>query len=543
MPLVGSCGISVAMLVELPDPERLPDDPQELRQQIIQLRECILLLQSENQELKRKLFGRRSEKISREELQGQLLLFEDQLDELLKKLEEEEAAADPGEEEAEDEPHGKPRRRRCVLPDGPREVLVHDVPEPERKCTCCGAELKQIGAEKNYQLEYVPPQLKTIEHVRLKYACPQCHSNVVIAPAPESPIPKGLPGPGLLSHVLVSKYCAHLPLYRQSALYETEGIVLPVSTLADWVARSAESLEPVHAVMKDDVLKSKVIHSDDTSVKVQPRHTVSETGKGRLWPYLGDPDHPHVVFEYTTSRHRDGPAEFLREYHGALQADAYAGYDGIYAGQAVVEVGCWAHARRYFKKARDTDPRRSAEVLSLIQKLFRTERHCQGLSAEERMGRRQRRSKLVIEKIEALTHRYLQEVLPKSPMGQALRYLRNQWRALTRFLEDGNLALDNNAAEREIRPVAVGRKNWLFFGSDEGGKRAAVIYSMIASCRRIGLDPREYLRDVLVRVRSTPKDRLWELTPWAWQQLRQPKPAAGPAPPAAAQPANAPGST
>jgi transposase len=541
------------MVIEgVPSPEQLPNDLEGLRQlcrQVIEklgeLGAQILELQAENGDLRRRLFGRKSEQLKRDELMGQLLLPE--LIPLLDAVREpppaeppppapeggpSDSPESPADDAGAEPPRPRRRPRRGSLPAQiRRRVVVIELPADERTCGCCGGQLVEIGYETSEQLELVPAHLEVIERRRMKYACRPCEGEVQVAPAPPDPIAKGMPGPQLLSQVLIGKYCDHLPLYRQSKIFGRLGVAIPRSTMCLWVAASAEKLERIVAVMRGDVLKSKVLRTDDTSVRVIA-NTLSETGKGRLWPYIGDEDHPHVVFDYTHSRERDGPARFLEEFKGKyLQADAFSGYDGIYAGSSIIEVGCWAHARRKFYDARTEDPERANVVLTLIAGLYRVERAAQNLDAVMRQSMRQTRSQPLLDKLAELLERYKAEVLPKSRLGKAVRYVQNQWQALKRYLEDGDLSIDNNLTERTVRPVAVGRKNWLFFGSDEGGRRAAVLYSLILSCQRVGCDPLAYLADVLVRVGQCPDDELWGLTPFAWAAEQERRAAAAtPAP-------------
>lgn len=465
-------------------------------------------LSSQLELLKRHLFGRRSEKLD----PGQMPL---DLGELSVPELEEVEAPEPEEPRPEGVRRGHGRRR---LPSHlPRQRFEYDVAEPERTCRECQHALVRIGEEVSEQLEYVPASFFVREHVRFKYACPCCEGSVVIASAPAQPIDKGLPGPGLMAHVLTSKYSDHLPLNRLEGIFARHGVELSRSTLCDWVAAGARLLEPVVEVMKKGVLASRKIHTDDTPVPVLDKSR-EVTRTGRLWVYLGDADHEGVVFDYTPDRSRDGPQSFLSDYKGYLQADAYAGYDGIYAGNEVIEVACWAHARRKFFDAMKSDARRSPIALGFIRRLYEVERQARDLDAAARRALRQSESGPVLTQLKAWLDEQSPSVLPKSPLGVAIGYALSQWTALTRYLEDGILDIDNNAAERALRRVAVGRKNWMFAGSDEGGRRAAVIYSLVASCARLKINPYDYLRDVLERLPTHPPGAL---TPQAWKAARE----------------------
>ena len=411
---------------------------------------------------------------------------------------------------------------RRPLPDHlPREVIRHELTAEEKICPCCGEERAEIGHESSEQLEYIPASFKVLVHERVKYACRTCQEHVAIADVPSKPIEKGLPGPGLLAQTVLSKYGDHLPLYRQEDIVARSGIFLRRSTLCDWVAAAAVLLEPLYRRMIELVLDSRVLHTDDTSVKLlDPREAKAKTA--RFWAYLGDRQHPYVVYDFTESRKRDGPQQFLAGYEGYLQADAYGGYDGIYAGGKVMEVACWAHARRKWYDARTTDPARAHHALALIQKLYRVERDCRKADPEERLAARQAHSLPILAEFKAWLDEQHEKVLPKSPIGQAATYTANQWTALERYCESGQLSIDNNAAERAMRPCAIGRKNWIFVASKSGGHRAAVLMSLVQSCKRNQVEPWAYLKDVFDRLptlgESPSQDSLDELLPSRWLQ-------------------------
>jgi transposase len=474
--------------------------------------------------LRRYQFGHRSEKVA----PRQQLLFG------------EAAGAPEPPAPAPPAPKRKPNGhgRRPLPKDLPRERVEHDVAPEAKQCEKCGAGLEKIGEEVSEQLDYVPASFVVRQHVRLKYACKACEETIVLAPMPDQPICKGLPGPGLLAQVLVSKYDDHLPLYRQSEIYARQGVDLDRSTLCGWVRDSTRLLEPLVRAMSREVLASKVVQTDDTPVPVQERSHPGSTRTGRLWVYRGDAVHPYTVFDYTPNRKRDGPVSFLGDYTGYLQADAFGGYDGIYAGGKVIEVGCWAHTRRKFYDAQTTDESLATAALGFIGQLYGIEREARarGLDAAGRLALRQERARPVVEDLRRWLDAQALVVLPKSPMGQAIGYALDQWTALCRYLDDGDLEIDNNASERDERAVAVGRKNWLFAGSDAGGRRAAIAYSLIATCQRHKVNPFEYLRDVLVRVTTTAASRIRELLPPQWKaarQARQPDAPEDPTPPLA----------
>ena len=338
----------------------------------------------------------------------------------------------------------------------------------------------------------------------------------MIADLPALPIEKGRPGTGLLSHILVSKYADHLPLHRQEGIFKRHGLDIRRSTMCDWVGQSADLLRPLVKEMKRQILLSTKIHTDDTPVPVRngPRKQIR---KGYLWVYIDVKN--NVVFDYTPTRARDGPVAFLGDYAGYLQADAYAGYDAVFEKGWATEVGCWSHARRKFYDAKETDPARGHEMLVLIGRLYEIERQAKDekRNATETKALRQEYSRPILDRIRQRMETFSMEVLPKSQMGQAIGYARGQWQALTRYLEDGILEIDNNLSERTLRMVVLGRKNWLFAGHDNGAQRAAIIYSLIASCKLCHIDPFAYLQDVLERVSIHPASRIEELTPPHWR--------------------------
>ena len=395
-----------------------------------------------------------------------------------------------------------------------RERIVHDLAEEEKHCSTCQQDLRPIGEESSERYEYIPAKLTVIEDICKKYAC-AC--TVKTATKPSQPIEKSTAGASLLAQVIVAKTADHLPLHRQEKIFERHGVDISRKTMGGWLAQCADLLKPLYGSMKEVLFQSKVIGTDDTSVKVlDVKLPFARTG--RIWPYSGDADHPVILYDYTATRERAGPEEFLKGYRGYLQADAYGGYDAFFKDPArgLIEVGCWAHARRYFHKALESDQARMGPALLLIAQLYRVEKQARSLTAEDRLGLRQLQSQPILEKLRNYLLEIQVEVLPKSPEGRAVRYTLKNWTALTRYCEDGDLQIDNNATERAIRGVAVGRNNWVFFGSDEGGKTAAVLRSFVASCQRVGVDPFVWLKDILSRIADHPITRIAELLPHHW---------------------------
>jgi transposase len=348
---------------------------------------------------------------------------------------------------------------------------------------------------------------------------------VIAAPKPAMPIAKGLPGPGLLAHLIVSKYTDHLPLHRLQRSYERQGFFLHRSTLCDWLGACAGLLRPLYDLMACVVLQSRALHTDDTTVKLQDpvTHLLSTA---RLWGYLGDAAHPFNVFDFTVNRQRDGPEQFLANYHGYLHADAFSGYDGLYlpgAGTAarIIEVACNAHARRKFYEARGTDTLRSHQALAYYRQLYELERAAKDFSDAQRLQMRQELSLPILEQFRQWLLAQRPQVLPKSPMAEAIGYVLHNWAALVRYTEAGFLAIDNNVSEREMKRIAIGRKNWLFVGSPRGGQTAAVLMSFTSTCQRLGVEPWAYLQDLLTRLPSLPAEQLGELLPDRWEAARR----------------------
>lgn len=489
----------------------LPDDPGRLKDLLIEECQRSALLQHRLSLLLRHKYGTSSEKRSLG--QGRLDFgYETE-------AEEREDLPDPDAERAE--PQEKKRKRggrKPLPPHWPRERREHDIAEEDKTCSICHGALKKIGEEVSEEVEVIPARYKVIEHVRPKYACPCCQQGVRIAELPDRMIEKGRPGAGLIAQVIANKFAWHLPYYRQAEMLAGEGWDISRAVLTAWAGVGAERLRPIVQFMRDDVLNSAKLHTDDTPVRVLDPGR-GKTREARFWVYVGHGQHAHVVFDYTPRRKRDGPAAFLGEYEGYLQADAFAGYDAIYAGRKIIEVACWAHARRKFIEAEPTDRQHVGEILELIGKLYEVEDLGRGRPPQLRYELRQLKSAPLLQRIGNWLELQEHEALPKSPLGQAVRYARNNWPALNRFLEEGILEPDNNNAENALRCVALGRKNWLFVGNDDAGRRAAILYSLVASCRTLGVDPFMYLRDALVRVNSHPARLVHELAPLNWKQV------------------------
>ena len=455
-----------------------------------------------------KLFGKKSESVSADQLR---LAFAQLAEEL--KPREEPTEMDTGERPGKQ--HRRPARptgRRPLPAALPRHRVEIDVPDADKVCAC-GTLKARIGEAMSEKLDYVPATVRVIETVRLKYACPRCHDGVTEAVAPPQAVERSLATEGLLAHVVVSKYLDHLPLYRLERIFQREHLDLSRATLCGWVADVATTLAPIGEELRRQVTTASYLQTDDTPVTI-----LEETGsrKGRIWTYL-DPLVPQVVFDATPTHEREGPETFLAAFVGDLQADAYTGYDALYRTGRIRELGCWAHARRGFVEALPTDAR-AAPVIELVQQLYQIERAIAGEAAKVRRTRRLEQSVPIVAAIRVERDALAAVVLPKSPLGEAVRYLTNQWDALQRFTEDGRFRIDNNGAENQLRGVAIGRKNWLFAGSFEGAKRAALLYSLVQSCTLIDVSPFDYLKDVLLRVATHPHRLIGQLTPKSWAE-------------------------
>lgn len=410
---------------------------------------------------------------------------------------------------------------RSPLPEHLERIEIeHDL--DDKACPACGGERARIGAETSEQLEYFPASFKVLKHIRHKYACAKCerdgeNPHITTAAKPSQPIRGGLPGPSLLAHVVVSKLGDHLPLYRLENIFARQQVQVARSTMCAWMAAAGELVKPLVAILAERVKRSRAIHTDDTPVPIQSPGE-KQCRQGRIWCYLGDEANPYTVYDYTPRRTRDGPARWLAGYSGYLQADAYGGYDGIYIAQGATEVACWAHARRKFYDAKDSDGLRAAQMLALIGELYALEREAKHADEAARRAARQERSVPALARIRSWLDVEGEVVLPRSPMGLAITYAQNQWDALTTYTTQGFLAIDNNASERALKRVAIGRKNWLFAGHDAAAANHARLWSLIASAERHGVDPQRYLTSVLAKIGQTPADQLEQFLPDRWKR-------------------------
>ena len=492
--------------------EQLPNDANTLKQMVLTLLNQIDDLNGQLYYLKRQLFGKKSEKLD----PAQRLLFENLYDQVKSKIDRQKP---PKAQTVKKRKRADHKGRNPLPKDLPREVIEIEPPDEEKTCPACHKQKQRIGSEETEKLEYVPASFYVKKYVRYKYACKECESHISIGQLPPMAIDKGIPGEGLLAYIITSKYCDHLPLNRLEGILKRHGVDINVSTMCDWVGKSADLLAPLVKRMHEKILQSPKINTDDTPIPVKSKKRRGSTYKGYLWVYVDDKH--NVVFDFTPTRSREGPLKFLGAYSGYVQADAYSGYDEFFRRSDATEVGCNSHARRKFDYSLDTDPVRAARMLVLWGRLYDIERKAkdENYSSEQLLEARQKEAKPILAEIKTVLDEYKNQVLPKSPIGKAITYSLNQWEALNRYVDDPMLEIDNNLSERTLRMVVIGRKNYMFAGSEAGAWRAAIIYSLVASCKLNEIDPFRYFRDVLARVSTHPADKIDELLPSEWKKL------------------------
>lgn len=497
-------------------PTPLPQDSDELQRIVLAQYQRIQELEQELTLFKRYLFGRRSEKMADDPQQG-MLFRREQSDETPESGE----ASEDDEIEQHDvvprRPRHRHRGRRPLPAHYPRRIHEIHPSEDELTCPDCGQRKDVFGQDVTEELDVIPVRYFVNRYVRFKYCCRACQGQVSIGSLPHRLLDKGICSAGLLAHILTDKYADHLPLYRQQQIFKRHGVALSRSTLCEWTAHAASLLSPIVKSMKTAVLASRKVHTDDTPITVLDRSHPKGSRRSYMWVYIGDDD--DVVFDYTDSRKRDGPESFLQGYRGYLQADAFSGYNRIYTDGQVLEVACWAHARRKFYDAQAVHGHDAKRIVHLINRLYTLERRARayGIPEERLLRWRQRFGRRRLARLRLALDQCSASVLPKSPLGRAITYILKNWKALNRYTEAGYLSIDNNHSERQIKQLVIGRKNWLFAGSEGGAESAAILFSLVVSCKLHDVDPFAYFRDVLMRVDTHPAALVHQLTPREWK--------------------------
>ena len=488
---------------------------QKISQDNDNLRILVQSLEHQIYQMRKDRYGRKGESLEN----GQGTLFNEEVDSLNKPKEE---------PETQTIKRRKPKRRKFPK-DLHQESIVYDL--KNKTCPDCGESLNEFGEDILSEVDYRPALLYLLKHVKKKYTCRSCQT-VNTAPMPSRPIEKSFAGAGLLAHILISKYEDHLPLHRQSGIFRRQGMDISRSTMAGWIKECAHLLEPLVEVMKNDILAQNVVHTDDTVIKVLDRRKENNIKQGRLWSYTAlvpveTELRRSVVYDYTPNREKTWPEAFLKDYKGYLQADAYGGYDDLYKSKEpngpppIIEVACWAHTRRKFKEVYDSQKcSKSLGVLRQIAQLYKVEKELRVSEADTSTVEQERKfqSKPILNQIKERLDQLALSELPKSPLGKAVTYALNQWTALNVYVEKGFLSIDNNVVERSMRPIALGRKNYLFAGSDEGGKRAAIIYSFLYTCKLNKVEPFSWLTHVLKKLPDYPQTQIRNLLPYHFKK-------------------------
>ena len=478
-----------------------------------------LRLQKELERYKKWYYGPRADRLQSGQDRAQVLLdFAQELEQKPVNPEDVPPKSEP-EYELRRVKRGKGRRQIANFENLPVTTQVYELTPEERACPCCGVERKEIGAEKSWQVEYIPGRFERIEHLRKKYACPSCEKQgenpqIEVAAKAESVVDKGMAGPGLLAYIVTSKFADYLPLYRLEDIFERQGFEISRATQSVWCGDVADLVEPLYELMAGRVRQSHVVATDET---IMPMLSVGQTKQARMWVYVGDQAHPYNVFDFTLSRGRDGPKQFLKDYQEVLLADAYGGYNGVVAGNQITRAGCWAHARRKFIDAEKVAPERAREAVELLRALYAVEKEAKDVSAAERLEIRQARSAPILIELRRRFLIWKEQLLPKHPMAEAVNYALSQWSELNVFCADGAVPIDNNVSEREMKRVVLNRKNSLFVGNQRGGRTAAILASLTSTCRRHDIDPQLYFTQLLMNL---PQARMSELPAWLPDQWK-----------------------
>ena len=504
----------------------LKEQNQQLEALVEGLQTTIRNQQHQLEGLIKRVYGKSSEKLDPNQLLMQELILEADKNGALKAQEAVELVY-----ETVVEAHTRRHHGRQALPEHLKRVEhILEVAADEKNCTDCGKGLVHIGDDVTERVDYQPSSLFVNRYVRPKYACGDCECDgcgVKQHPTPEGPIERCEADAGLLAHIAVEKYEHHNPLYRQEYRLKCQGVDISRQTMSDWMAGCAWALKPLYDLMKEKILSYDIVLNDDTPVDQRdgPNKGIQTA---RMWATVGGENFKYTLYNFTTNRCKEGPLEFFKDYKGFFMSDAYAGYGGLgkpptteeVTAHIVIHLACWAHARRYFVEAQSTSPRAASEVLVLIAKLYGVESDAKHLNPQERFALRQKESPPLLAKIKKKLEEHIPGHLPQSPMRKAINYTLGLWGELNAYLQDGRLPIDNNLTENAIRPIALGRKNWLFVGSEEGGHTAAVLMSFCITCRKNKINTWKYLKDILQRIQSHPASRLAELLPDQWTRLQ-----------------------
>jgi len=484
----------------------------------------MLRMQVQLDRFKRWYYGSRADKLTTALELGQMLLtFAEDFDS--KPINKEDL---PDNEPEQEQPRriSRARGRRKIedFDKLPVQELVYELSEAERRCPCCGKTRAEIGAEENWQVEYYPGHFERLHHVRKKYACESCDAEGVNprienATKHAAAIDKGLPGPGLLSYIVTSKFDMYVPLYRLESQFERQGFKIARSTQSIWCGDTADLIEPVYQLMIKRVLQSHLIATDDTRMPMQAK---GKTAQAYMWVYIGDDDHPYNIYDFSTSRGREGPIKFLGDYDQVLLADGYAGYNGVVTGNALVRAGCWLHLKRKFIEAERSSPEIALSVVESVRALYAVEHAAKSMSPAEKLSLRQEKSAPIVSALRDRLDRWTLELIPKHPMQDAIGYAINQWQEMNTFLTDAAVPLDNNQSEREMKRVVINRKNSLFVGNERGGRTMAILSSMTSTCRRLGIDSQLYLTQLITNMPTLKQNELDLWLPDAWKQRLTP---------------------
>jgi transposase len=477
-----------------------------------------LRLQLELARYKKWYYGPRADRLSTSELAQTLLNFGQELEQRPIHPEDVPPASEP-EYELRRVKRRRGRRSLANFENLPVTTQVYELSAEERICPCCGVVRPEIGTEESWQIEYIPGHFERIHHVRKKYACAKCEGSgegpqMAVAARAEAAIDKGMAGPGLLAYIVASKFADYLPLYRLEDIFARQGFEISRATQSVWCGDVADLVEPLYQRMAERVRQSHVVATDDT---ILPMLSPGKAKQARMWVYIGDPEHPYNVFDFTLDGGRDGPKHFLKDYSQVLLADAYGSYDGVVVGNAITRAGCWSHARRKFVDAEKTAPEIAREVVALLRPLFAIENQAREASASERLEIRQKQSTPRLIELREKLLVWKEQLLPKHPMADAVNYTLNHWAELNVFCLDGAVPIDNNASEREMKRVVLNRKNSLFVGNPRGGRTFAILASLTSTCRRHQIDPQLYLTQLLMNL---PQTKLSELAAWLPDQWK-----------------------